>query len=301
MNGRINSLIEGVKAFLERHDVEARIKNLWFEARRNRNFMVGACMVLSVLLIAIFAGVIAPYGFDCSEIANRVQSPCWIHIFGTDDLGRDVFSRVIFGTRIALRVALLCTAIEVAIGVAFGLVSGYFGGAVDRALTFIADITWSVPAIIMAMAVISILGKGIDNTIIAIALVSWAQYTRTVRAKTLSLKNMAFIETGVAFGERKSALLLRYILPNVLNSVIVLISMSLPAAITATSALSFLGLGAQPPSPDWGLAISDGLSKITVAPWLSVFPGLALVYTVFGFNLLGEGIRDLLDPRMRAM
>lgn len=152
----------------------------------------------------------------------------------------------------------------------------------------------------MSMAVISIIGKGLDNTIIAISVVSWAQYARVVRAKTSSLKNMAFVETALAYNESHPSILFRYILPNTIPSIIVLVSLSIPNTIMSTTALSFLGLGAQPPSPDWGLALSSSILYLLNAPWLAVFPGIALVYTVFAFNLLGEGLRDLLDPRLRA-
>lgn len=170
----------------------------------------------------------------------------------------------------------------------------------DRILSFFADLTWSMPPIIMSMAVITVLGKGLDNVIIAIAVVSWAQYARVVRAKTQALKNMAFVETAMAFNESNAAIMLRYILPNIVPSIIVLASLSIPATITSTTALSFLGLGAQPPSPDWGLALSDSMNNMSTAPWLAVFPGFALVFTVFGFNLFGEGLRDILDPRLKS-
>ena len=157
-----------------------------------------------------------------------------------------------------------------------------------------------MPPIVLSMAVITMIGKGLDNVILAIAMVSWAQYTRVVRAKTQSLRTMAFVETAVAFNESDAAIMFRYILPNIVPSIIVLASLSIPQTIMSTTSLSFLGLGAQPPSPDWGLALSASFSYITTAPWLAIFPGLALVFTVFGFNLLGEGLRDLLDPRMKV-
>ena len=168
-------------------------------------------------------------------------------------------------------------------------------------LLFITDVTWCVPGTILALAVVTVLGKGLTNSIIAISLVGWASYARTVRAKTMSLRTMAFVETGRAFGESSLSLMFRYILPNIVPSLIVLISNNLPGTIMATTTLSFLGLGSQPPSPDWGLAISQGMNYVHRAQWLSIFPGLALVYTVLGFNILGEGMRDLLDPRLKGL
>ncbi len=270
------------------------------ECWKNKNFMIGFVILLSLILVAVFADVIAPYGINDHDIGGKYEGPsstCW---FGTDALGRDVFSRTIYGTRIALWVAFLGAVIQLAIGVVVGLACGFFGKWVDRVLSFLTDLTWCIPGTILALAVVTIIGKGLTNTIIAISLVAWASYARTVRAKTLSLKNMAFVETGKAFGESNTSLMIRYILPNVIPSLIVMVSLNLPGTIMSTTALSFLGLGSQPPSPDWGLAISEGIDSIRRAPWLSVFPGLALVYTTFGFNLLGEGLRDLLDPHMKS-
>lgn len=267
---------------------------------KNRNLLIGLIMVLIVILIAIFADVIAPYKFDDANLDHKLEAPSSHFLFGTDEFGRDLFSRVLLGSRISLRVAVLAALIEITIGVTLGLLSGYYGGITDRVTSFLSDLTWSIPPIIMSMAVITVLGKGLDNVIIAIAIVSWAQYARIVRAKTQALKNMAFVETAVAFNERDGSIMVRYILPNILPSIIVLTSLSIPATIMSTTALSFLGLGAQHPSPDWGLALSSSMKNISNAPWLAIYPGVALVFTVFGFNLLGEGIRDLLDPRLKA-
>lgn len=263
--------------------------------------MIGSIMVLIVVLAALLADVIAPYAYDDANSGSQLVAPCGEFPFGTDEFGRDMFSRVIYGSRIALRVAILAAAIEILLGVSLGLLSGYYGGNVDRVISFVADLTWSMPPIIMSMAVITVLGKGLDNVIIAIAVVSWAQYARIVRAKTQSLKGMAFVETGIAFNERDVSIMVRYILPNILPSIIVLASLSIPATIMSTTALSFLGLGAQAPSPDWGLALSNSMKNISNAPWLAIYPGIALVFTVFGFNLLGEGMRDLLDPRLKSL
>ncbi len=267
---------------------------------RNKNLLVGGIMVLIVVVMALFAGLIAPYPYNEAHLLDKMKPPCAAYPFGTDDFGRDMLSRVIYGAQPALRVALLAMIIEMGIGITLGLIAGYYGGVVDHAVTFVGDLTWCVPPIVLTMAVITMIGKGLDNVIIATALVSWAQYTRIVRAKTQSLRGMAFVETAVAFNERDSAILLRYILPNVMPSIIVLASLSIPQTIMSTTALSFLGMGAQPPSPDWGLALSASFRFITTAPWLAVFPGLALVFTVFAFNLFGEGLRDMLDPRLKV-
>ena len=270
------------------------------ECWKNKNFMIGFFILVSVILVALLADVISPYDYTEQAVGPRFQSPCAKFVFGTDDLGRDMLSRIIHGSRITLWVAFLGASLQLVIGVIVGLACGFFGKWVDRVLTFLTDLTWCIPGTILALAVVTILGKGLTNTIIAISLVAWASYARTVRAKTLSLRNMAFVETGKAFGESNTALMFRYILPNIVPSLIVMVSLNLPGTIMSTTTLSFLGLGSQPPSPDWGLAISTGISNITTAPWMSIFPGLALVYTTFGFNLIGEGLRDLLDPHMKS-
>ena len=277
------------------------IREFFYNCRRNVNFVVGFLMILSLILVAIFAQQFAPYGYDEPHKQNKLQAPNSTYLFGTDDFGRDMFSKVIYGTRITLWVALLGTSIQLFLGVVIGLLCGYFGGWVDKVLLFITDVTWCVPGTILALAVVTVLGKGLTNSIIAISLVGWAGYARTVRAKTMSLRTMAFVETGRAFGESSLSLMFRYILPNIVPSLIVLISNNLPGTIMATTTLSFLGLGSQPPSPDWGLAISQGMNYVHRAQWLSIFPGLALVYTVLGFNILGEGMRDLLDPRLKGL
>ena len=252
------------------------------------------------MLVASLADVISPYDYTEQAVGPRFQAPCAKFIFGTDDLGRDMLSRIIHGSRMHVVGSIFRSEPSACYRCYCWTCLWIFGKWVDRVLTFLTDLTWCIPGTILALAVVTILGKGLTNTIIAISLVAWASYARTVRAKTLSLRNMAFVETGKAFGESNTALMFRYILPNIVPSLIVMVSLNLPGTIMSTTTLSFLGLGSQPPSPDWGLAISTGISNITTAPWMSIFPGLALVYTTFGFNLIGEGLRDLLDPHMKS-
>lgn len=277
-----------------------KIKNTVSECAKNKNFIIGFVILLSIVLIALFADVIAPYPYNKNSAGGRLEAPSAEHWFGTDEMGRDMFSRVIMGTRITLWICFLGAALQLVIGVAVGLISGYFGKWIDRVFSFMTDLTWCIPGTILALTVVTLLGKGLTNSIIAISLVSWASYARPVRAKTMSLRNMAFVETGKAFGESSFSIMLRYILPNVMPSLIVMVSTNLPSAILSTTTLSFLGLGSQVPSPDWGLALANSISFISRAPWLGMFPGIALVYTVFGFSLLGEGLRDILDPHMKA-
>ena len=278
----------------------AGLNTLWQDGKKHRTFLVGAFIILSIILIVIFADVIAPHSYRALNSSRSLEGPSSEFPFGTDSYGRCIFSRVIYGARIAFRVGIIVVVIETLIGVTLGLVAGFFGKLVDKVILFITDLTWSLPPIIMAMAIVTMLGPSLNNVIIAIAVVSWAQFTRIVRVKTQAMKNMPFIEAARAFGESNFSIMVRYILPNVLSPIIVLSTLALPAAILSTTALGFLGLGAQPPDPDWGLILKDGINYMRSAPWISIFPGLAIVYTVLGFNLLGEGLRDLLDPRLKV-
>ncbi len=275
------------------------IKNFIKDGLKNKTFCVGFFIFFSVLFIAVFADIIAPYTYDEMEIINKLTNPNQQHLFGTDRYGRDIFSRVVYGSRIALRVGLIVVLIESFIGISLGLLAGYYGGITNRIILFITDLTWSMPPIILALAIITMLGPSLNNVVISIAVVSWAQFTRIVRAKTQSLKNMPFIEAARAFGENDFNIILRYILPNVMPSIIVITTLALPSAILLTSSLGFLGLGAQPPLPDWGVILSNGIPFIRKAPWITIFPGLAIAYTVLGFNLIGEGLRDILDPKLK--
>ena len=288
-----------MKRFLEKH-VNGRKTRTLKKRHTKLNLMIGIVMIGIVIFAAIFAPFLTKYNYIDADLTNKLAPPDADHIFGTDYYGRDVYSKIIFGTRIALEVAVVSIAIQFVIGITVGLLCGYFGGWVDRILCFIMDITWAIPPLIMAFAVILIIGKSLINAIIAVSIVSWAQYARIVRAKTMSVKNMAFVETGVAFGESVPALMMHYIMPNIIPSVIVIASLSIPSAILSTTSLSFLGFGAVNPSPDWGLALSESMKYFGSAPWTAIFPGLALVFTTFGFTMLGEGLRDILDPRMKT-
>lgn len=268
-------------------------------ACRNRTFLVGFIIMLSVGITAMFASRIAPYTFDEIDVLNALKPPSSQHLLGTDHLGRDSFSRLVYGSQIALQVGFIAVSIQLLIGVSLGLIAGYFGGRIDRVIVFVTDVIWALPPIILAIAICTVLGPSLTNVIIAIAVVSWAQFTRIVRSKTQSLKNMPYVEAARAVGESDFSIMVRYILPNVIPVIIVLATLALPIAIINTTAMGFLGLGAQPPAPDWGVILSESMTYIRRAPWISIFPGLAIIYIVLGFNLLGEGLRDVLDPRLK--
>ncbi len=269
-------------------------------AMRNGQLVAGLVIFLTVLGVALAADAIAPKEFDAMDIPNKLQPPGPGGLFGSDQYGRDLFSRVVYGSRIALRVGLVVVVIESCMGVTLGLLAGYYGGWADRVISFVTDMTWALPPIVLALAIVTALGPSLDNVVIAIAMVSWAGYARLIRSKTQSLKNVPFVEAARALGESDLAIMFRYILPNTFGLIIVLATLSLPTAILSTTSLSFLGLGSQPPAPDWGVILNEGINIIYNAPWVSIFPGLAIVFTALGFNLLGEGLRDILDPRMKV-
>mgnify|MGYP000524842922 FL=1 len=269
-------------------------------AARHPMFAAGFVVFASVLVLAIFADAIAPHSYREIDLKRALSPPGGEFIFGTDQYGRCLYSRVIYGTRIALRVGLIVVTIQSAIGVSLGLIAGYFGGVLDRVICFVTDVTWALPPLVFAMAIVMAMGPSLDNVIIAIAVVSWAQMARVVRSKTQSVKSLPFVEAARALGRSDAGIILKHILPNVLSPIIVLATLSLPSAILSTTALSFLGLGSQPPAPDWGVMLNEGINYIEIAPWISIFPGIAIVWTVLGFNLLGVGLRDVLDPRLKT-
>lgn len=272
-------------------------KRTYPKAAKNGMFIAGTVLFLTVLLVAVFADRIAPHKYDEMNIEKALIPPGRGYLFGTDEFGRCLFSRIIYGSRIALKIGLMVVAIQISVGVAVGLLAGYFGGKLDMILSFITDLTWAMPPVVLSLAIVTVLGPSLERVVISTALVSWPGCARMVRSKTQSIKNMPFVEAARALGESDLSIIIRYILPNTLGMVIVLTTLQLPGAILSTTGLSFLGLGSQPPSPDWGLILSEGVNYVSKAPWISIFPGLALIYTAMGFNLMGEGLRDILDPR----
>ena len=230
----------------------------------------------------------------------RLAAPCSEYPLGTDQYGRCILSRVIYGSRIALSVGIVAVIIETVIGVTLGIIAGYYGKIIDRVVLFITDTTWSIPPIILAMAIVLMMGSSAQNVAIAVAVVSWAQFTKIVRAKVQSLKHLSYIEAAKIYGETDLSIILRYILPNLVSTIVILATLALPSAILSTTSMGFLGLGAQQPQPDWGMILSDGIQFIKNAPWITMAPGLAIVWTVLGFNLLGEGVKELLDPRLKV-
>ncbi|TMG54689.1 MAG: ABC transporter permease [Chloroflexi bacterium] len=263
--------------------------------------------LFAIVLIALFAlgavlaAIIAPYDPIVQALGSRLDPPSAAHWLGTDQLGRDIASRLLYGARISLFIGLVVVATAGLVGTAVGLVAGYAGGLVDEALMRFTEIFLAFPPLILAMAIAGALGPSLTNAIIAIAAVTWAVYARLVRGQLLSLRRREYVEAARSIGASGPRILLRHLLPNVLAPLLVQASFDMGAAIVAAAGLSFIGFGAQPPTPEWGVMISEGRNFISTQPWLSLFPGLAILLAVGAFNLLGDGLRDLFDPRLRRV
>jgi peptide/nickel transport system permease protein len=268
---------------------------------RNRLVLAGAIMVVLVVLTALFAGVIAPYDPIANNVRAALQPPSSLYLFGTDRFGRDVFSRVVFGSQLSLVVGLVSVAIAATCGTLLGLASGFFGGWVDDVIGRVMDVLFSFPALVLAIAVAATLGPGITNAIIAIAVVYAPLFGRVIRGPVLVERSKDYVEAARAVGAGSPRLILRHVLPNVLSPLIVQVTLTISHAILLESYLSFLGLGTQPPYPSWGTMLQENRTFLETAPWTSVFPGLAIMLAVLAFNLLGDGIRDVLDPHARSL
>ncbi len=267
--------------------------------RRNWLAFGGGLLVLGVFIVAIFAPYISPYDPSAIDIKDILVGPSMSHPFGTDDLGRDVLSRMIWGSRVSLEVGFVAIGIATIIGILLGAAAGYYGGYLDSAIMRFVDIMLSIPTIFLVLAVIAILEPNIFNIMIVIGLTSWMEPARLVRAEFISLKEREFVTAARSLGATDRRIIFKHILPNGLSPILVSATMGVGGAVLVESALSFLGLGVQPPTPSWGSLLSAGKDNIEIAWWLSAFPGLAILITVLGYNLLGEGIRDALDPRQR--
>jgi peptide/nickel transport system permease protein len=271
---------------------------MWLpRALRNTSLVVGGLITLAIVLAAVFAPLLATHEVEQMDMRQRFAGPSAAHWLGTDNFGRDLWTRMIFGARISLSIALLSVGVAAAIGSIVGLVAGYFGGWIDLLLMRITDIFLGFPALILALAIVAVLGPGIVNVSLALIVVFWTEYARVVRSTTLVLRELAYISAARALGASSTRILFREILPNTAGPIIVLATLGLGTAVLSESALSFLGFGVPPPQPTWGWTLAYGTRFIRAEPWLSIVAGLAIMLTVLGFNLLGDGLRDVLDPR----
>jgi peptide/nickel transport system permease protein len=269
-------------------------------ARRNGLVLFGAAIIVIMVLLAVFAGVVAPYDPTEMKVADALKRPSLAHPFGTDRFGRDVLSRTIYGSRIALGVAISSIGIALVAGAILGLAGGYVGGATDLVIGRAMDVLFSFPTLILAIGIAAMLGPGLDNAALAIAVVYAPLFSRVVRGPVIAERAKEYAIAALGLGAGSFRVVLRHILPNVLAPLIVQTSVSLAYAILTEAALSYLGLGTQPPAPSWGTMLNEGRTYLETAPWMSVFPGLAIMLAVLGFNLLGDGLRAVLDPQLRG-
>jgi peptide/nickel transport system permease protein len=272
----------------------------WRRLVRSPSLVAGAIVLVLIIAAAVGARQIAPYSPIDQAFTEQLRPPSSAHLFGTDEFGRDIFSRVVFGARIALAAGVLADGIAASLGILLGIVSGYFGGWVDSTVMRIVDVMLAFPYLLLAMIVVAILGPGLTNAMIAIGIVYTPQFSRLVRGAVLAIRGQEFVEAATALGAGAVRILGRHLLPNVLSPIIVMTTLTIGFTIVETAGLSFLGLGASPPTPEWGSMLATGRSYMLTAPWIATFPGLAILVTVVGFNLVGDGLRDLLDPRLRA-
>lgn len=268
---------------------------------RSPSFMIGGILVLLVSFAALFATVVAPFDPVQFNPADRLQNPTLRHPLGTDIYGRDTFSRVLYGARTSLAVAFLSVGIALFIGGIAGMLAGFYRGWADTIIMRLTDILLAFPAILLAIALLAFAGGGFWNLTITIAVVYTAPFARVARASVLRVREEVYVEASQALGNKSALVLLRHVLPNALSPLIVEASLRLAFAILSEASLSYLGLGPQPPAPSWGQMIADGRQLLETSPWISIGPGLAITLTVLGFNLLGDGLRDTLDPRLRKL
>ncbi len=266
---------------------------------RSKNATVGLVIVSLFLMTTIFAPVMAPRPAVQQSLKDALTPPSKNgYPLGADEFGRCVLSRIIFGTRVSLRIALLGSIISLSIGVSLGAIAGFFGGTIDHVIEGLVDLSWAFPSILLALAIMFILGPGLQSVMIAVGLVYWGGYARITRGQFLALREEDYVQAAQAVGAGRVRIIIRHLLPNSLAPLIVQVSLGMARIILIESALSFLGVGAQPPTPSWGAMLSNGRMYLMTAPWLTLFPGVAIMLVVLGFNLLGDGLRDTLDPRL---
>lgn len=289
-------------ALEEVEKVASPISDVWRVFRKNKMAIIGASIIVIFILLAIFAGWIAPEGYDEQKVdqpSELLHKPSGSYVLGTDEFGRDLLSRVMYGARLSLSVGFLSVIGAITVGVMLGIIAGFYGRWVDVLISRIFDVMLAFPSILLAIAIVAMLGPSLVNALIAIALVNVPIFGRLIRSKVLSLKQEEYIEAARSVGMRDTRILFHHILPNSLSPIIVQGTLSIATAILDAAALGFLGLGAQAPSPEWGRMLADSRSLIQDAPWTVYAPGICIMLAVLGFNLVGDGLRDALDPKMK--
>lgn len=281
------------------HQTTSMLKIIFRQYCKNKLAIAGAIVILALSLAAIFSPLLTRYDPDAINLAEIYQAPSWHHPFGTDMNGRDVFARVLYGARISMSVGFISSGLAGLIGVLIGAFAGFFGGKIDNILMRLVDLILCIPSFFLLLMVIAMLEPNIYNVMIVIAITSWPGLARLVRAEVLSVRERDYVQAAIALGIGRWRIIWRHIIPNVMAPVFVAVTLGVAAAILVESGLSFLGLGVQPPTPSWGNILAQGRSVMQFAWWMTLFPGLAIFVTVLGYNLVGEGLRDALDPRLR--
>ncbi|MBX5491349.1 MAG: ABC transporter permease [Chloroflexi bacterium] len=274
----------------------------WLRPWLRAKLVVGGAIVVLLILLGLLGPAIAPYDPNAMQLRDATRPPQWFggpHFFGTDNLGRDILSRLLHGARVSLIIAFTVVLISGALGVTLGAISGYFGGKTDFLIQKLVEVIWAFPSLLLAIAILAYLGQGLQNLILALVAQRWISYCRIVRGESLSLRNREFVTAARVIGAGHARIIWRHVVPNIIPSSLVIGTFSMATAIIAEASLSFLGLGVPPEIPTWGTMLGDGRNYISTAPWLTIFPGLAIFTVVLGINLLGDGLRDALDPRRK--
>lgn len=274
-------------------------RDAWRRLRKNKSAMLGLAILILMILCAVFADLIAPHPYDLQDYSHTFEGPSAEHLLGTDNFGRDILSRIIHGARISLLVGFSSIITAIIVGGLLGAISGYYGGKVDNFLMRAMDILMSIPGMLMAISLAAAMGPGLTNMVIAIAIADIPGYARVVRSSVLTIKDQEYIEAAQSIGASDARIILKHIIPNCIAPIIVQATLGMAGAILSASSLSFLGLGIQPPTPEWGSMLSAARQYIMNYPYMCIFPGIAIMVTIFALNMLGDGLRDALDPRLK--
>lgn len=278
---------------------ESPVKDFFNQLRKNRFAMIGIIIIIFFVLLGLFAPLLTPYGYKEQVLSDRLLPPSSEHLFGTDNLGRDIFTRIAYGARLSLQIGFFAVSGALFFGTLLGLIAGFYGRWIDMVISRIFDILLAFPSILLAISVVAILGASLQNALIAIAIVNVPIFGRLVRSQVISLREEEFVMAARAQGLKNGRIIFHHILPNSLAPIIVQSTLGFGTAILDAAGLGFLGLGAQPPAPEWGKMLADSREFIQIAPWTLIIPGLAIMLVVLGFNLIGDGLRDILDPKMK--
>ncbi|MFV9629905.1 MAG: nickel transporter permease [Methanosarcinales archaeon] len=275
----------------------SRLNNIIGHLKRSRSATIGTIIITLLVFAAIFAPILAPYDPIETNVDDRLMKPCIEHPLGTDHLGRDVYSRLLYGARISLTIGIAVVSISALIGIILGVYSGFYGGLIDSTIMRLVDAFLTFPSVFLAIVIAGVLQPGITSVIIALIVVGWTKYARVGRGSVLSLKEKEFVESAISLGVNDRYIMFRHIFPNIITPIIIVATLGMADAILSSASLSFLGFGPQPPAPEWGAMLNAGRPFMQTDPYLMIFPGLAIMILVLGFNLLGDGLRDILDPK----